>query len=151
MAGAVSDVIGRRPLLVLVPVLVLLSAYPAMSWLVRAPSFGKLLAVELWFSFFFGVYNGAMVPLLTEIMPENVRTAGFSLAYSLATALFGGFTPAICTYLIARTGNKAAPALWLMLAAAISFVGVLLSSRRASPRVDHFRVSTAFTNQSTRG
>lgn len=129
VAGAISDRIGRRPLLFVVPVLVLLTAYPAMEWLVVAPSFSKLLAVELWLSFFFGVYNGAMVPLLTEIMPSGVRTAAFSLAYSLATAVFGGFTPAICTYLIARTGNKAAPALWLMLAAAISLVGVILSMR----------------------
>jgi hypothetical protein len=95
-----------------------------MRWLVAAPTFAKLLVVELWFSFFFGVYNGAMVPLLTEIMPQSVRTAAFSLAYSLATALFGGFTPAICTYLIARTGNTASPALWLMLTAAISLIGV---------------------------
>ncbi|MFL5614043.1 MAG: MFS transporter [Gemmatimonadaceae bacterium] len=129
IAGAVSDRIGRRPLLFVVPVLVLLTAYPAMTWLVAAPTFGKLLIVELWFSFFFGAYNGAMVPLLTEIMPASVRTAAFSLAYSLATAIFGGFTPAICTYLIARTGNKAAPALWLMLAAATSLLGVILSRR----------------------
>jgi len=39
----------------------------------------------------------------------EVRTSGFSLAYSLATALFGGFTPAICTYLIHVTGNPAMP------------------------------------------
>ena len=126
-AGALSDRIGRRPLLFLVPVLVLLTSYTAMSWLVAAPSFAKLLLVELWFSFFFGVYNGAMVPLLTEIMPAHVRTAAFSLAYSLATAIFGGFTPAICTYLIARTGNSAAPAMWLTLAAGISFIGVIAS------------------------
>ena len=30
---------------------------------------------------------------LTEIVPASVRTVGFSLCYSLATALFGGFTP----------------------------------------------------------
>ena len=114
-------------MLIVVPILVLLTSYPAMSWLVTAPTFAKLLVVELWFSFFFGVYNGAMVPLLTEMMPAHVRTAAFSLAYSLATAVFGGFTPAICTYLIARSGNTAAPAMWLMLAAAISFVGVIFS------------------------
>jgi MHS family citrate/tricarballylate:H+ symporter-like MFS transporter len=34
-----------------------------------------------------------MVVALTEIVPIEVRTAGFSLAYALATALFGGFTP----------------------------------------------------------
>jgi metabolite-proton symporter len=139
IAGAISDRVGRRPLLVLVPVLVLLTAYPAMSWLVAAPSFGKLLVVELWLSCFFGVYNGAMVPLLTEIMPASVRTAAFSLAYSLATALFGGFTPAICTYLIARSGNRAAPALWLVLTAMLSLVGALLS-RMARVHVGDGRV-----------
>jgi metabolite-proton symporter len=136
VAGALSDRIGRRPLLALIPVLALLTAYPAMLWLVAAPSFTKLLVVELWFSVFFGMYNGAMVPLLVEIMPARVRTAAFSLAFSLATAIFGGFTPAICTYLIEKTGNKAAPALWLMTAAAISLVGVVLS-RRASQIETH--------------
>ncbi|MEP6731449.1 MAG: MFS transporter [bacterium] len=131
VAGTLSDRIGRRPLLFVIPVLAVLTAYPAMAWLVASPGFGKLLAVELWFSMFFGMYNGAMVPLLVEIMPSRVRTAAFSLAYSLATALFGGFTPAICTYLIERTGNKAAPAYWLATAAAISLVGVLLSRRVA--------------------
>ena len=131
IGGTISDRIGRRPLLCLVPVLTLLTAYPAMSWLVASPSFGKLLAVDLWFSVCFGLYNGAMIPFLVEIMPARVRTAAFALAYSLATALFGGFTPAICTYLIERTGNKAAPALWLAAAAAISLGGVFLSRRAA--------------------
>ena len=130
VGGAVSDRVGRHPVLFSITVLALLTAYPAMSWLVAAPSFQRLLAVELWFSFFFGMYNGAMVALLVELMPSNVRTAGFSLAYSLATALFGGFTPAICTYLIERTGNKAAPALWLSLGAAVGLAGALLSVRR---------------------
>ena len=131
IGGTISDRVGRRPLLYLVPVLTLLTAYPAMSWLVASPSFGKLLAVDLWFSVCFGLYNGAMIPFLVEIMPARVRTAAFALAYSLATALFGGFTPAICTYLIERTGNKAAPALWLAAAAAISLGGVFLSRRAA--------------------
>jgi MHS family citrate/tricarballylate:H+ symporter-like MFS transporter len=135
VAGSLSDRIGRRPLLLLIPILALLTAYPVMSWLVASPSLMKLLAVELWFSFFFGAYNGAMIPLLVEIMPTRVRTAAFSLAFSLATAIFGGFTPAVCTYLIQRTGNKAAPAWWLMTAAVIGLVGVAqLSRERATAR-----------------
>jgi MFS family permease len=125
--GALSDRIGRRPLLFACTILMLLTAYPAMLWLVREPSFSRLLAVELWLSFIYGSYNGAMVVFLTEIMPADVRTTGFALAYSLATAIFGGFTPAISTYLIYVTGNRAIPGLWLSFAAACGLLATLLA------------------------
>src|SRR5580693_4913122 len=46
--GALSDRVGRRPLLVVFTTLMLVTAYPVMLWLVREPSFSRLLAVELW-------------------------------------------------------------------------------------------------------
>ncbi|HJT89254.1 MAG TPA: MFS transporter [Bryobacteraceae bacterium] len=124
--GAVSDRTGRRPLLVLFSVLALVTAYPALLWLVSDPSFGHLLAVALWFSMIFGSYNGAMVVFLTEIMPAEVRASGFSLAYSLATGIFGGFTPAISTYLIHISGNRAMPGAWLSLAGAMGLLATAL-------------------------
>ncbi len=117
ISGALSDRIGRRPILIACTLISLLTAYPALSWLVAAPSFGRLLGVELWLASLYAIYNGAMAVFLTEIMPVEVRTSGFSLAYSLATAVFGGFTPAICTYLIHVTGNNAIPGVWLSFAA----------------------------------
>lgn len=117
-------------------VLTLVSVYPAMQWLVHAPSFGALLAVELWLSFLYGSYNGAMVVALTEVMPANVRTAGFSLAYSLATTI-GGFTPAIATFLIHETGNKAAPGLWLSAAAACGLIAALVLYRKREARLQY--------------
>jgi len=129
--GAVSDRVGRRPVLIVFTVLMFVSAYPTLSWLVTSPSFGRLLAVELWLSFIYGSYNGAMVVALTEIVPLQVRTAGFSVAYSLATALFGGFTPAVSTYLIHVTGDRAVPGVWLMFAAACGLVATLLAWRKA--------------------
>jgi MFS family permease len=125
--GSLSDRVGRRPLLFLCTTLMLITAYPVMLWLVREPSFSRLLAVELWLSFIYGSYNGAMVVFLTEIMPVSVRTSGFALAYSLATAIFGGFTPAISTYLIHVTGNRAVPGIWLSSAAACGLVAALLA------------------------
>jgi MHS family citrate/tricarballylate:H+ symporter-like MFS transporter len=123
--GAVSDRIGRKPVLLGFTILTILTAYPALSWLVAEPSFERMLAAELWLSFLYGSYNGAMVVTLAEVMPSNVRTAGFSLAYSLATAL-GGFTPAISTALIEATGNKAAPGLWMSFAALCGLIATFM-------------------------
>lgn len=124
--GAVSDRIGRRPVLIAFAATAVLTAYPAMAWLAAAPSFSKLLMVELWLSFIYAGYNGAMVVYLTEIVPVAVRTAGFSLAYSLATTI-GGSTPAIVTGLIHATGNRAMPGAWLSVAAAVALVATLIS------------------------
>jgi len=128
--GAASDKVGRRPVLITFTVLMFVTAYPALSWLVGAPSFSRLLIVELWLSFLYASYNGAMVVALTEIIPLHVRTSGFALAYSLATALFGGFTPAVVTALIEATGNRAVAGLWLMFAAACSLLAALLAYRK---------------------
>jgi hypothetical protein len=90
------------------------------------------LTVELWLSFIYGSYNGAMVVALTEIMPVEVRTSGFALAYSLATAIFGGFTPALSTYLIHISGNRAIPGLWLSFAAACGLVATIFAKPQSA-------------------
>jgi MHS family citrate/tricarballylate:H+ symporter-like MFS transporter len=89
-----------------------------------------MLIVLLWLSFLYASYNGAMVVALTEVVPANVRTAGFSLAYSLATALFGGFTPAVSTALIEFSGDKAAPGYWMSFAAVCGLLATLFLYRR---------------------
>jgi hypothetical protein len=71
-----------------------------------------------------------MIPLLAELMPAPLRTTGYSVAFSLATAVFGGFTPLVSTYLIQLTSDQAAPALWLTLAAVLSLVAAIAARRR---------------------
>ncbi len=126
IGGALSDRFGTRPLMLLATGAAIVTAYPAMLWLVDSPDLVRLIAVLFLYSLYFGLYYGAMTPLLAEIMPEQIRTAGFALAFVTSTAIFGGFTPAICTWLIEMSGNRAAPALWLSFAAAISFITVWL-------------------------
>jgi MFS transporter, MHS family, citrate/tricarballylate:H+ symporter len=133
VGGALSDRFGSWPFLIGMPILCLVTAVPAMTWLIHSPSFSRLLLVELWYSPFYGLYNGAMIPFVIESMPQKIRTTGFALSYSLATALFGGFTPAVATFLIYKTGNKAAPAWWLSLAAALSLTAALIVRYRRIP------------------
>ncbi|WP_407157941.1 MFS transporter [Bradyrhizobium sp. STM 3557] len=125
VGGAVSDRLGRKPVLLTIAGLSLVTAYPALHWLVAAPTFGKLLAVEMMFSFYFGVYSGTMLGCLVEIVPAHVRTTCFSIAFALAAALFGTFTPFVSTWLIDKTGDKASPGLWLMFAAVLGIIAAL--------------------------
>jgi MFS transporter, MHS family, citrate/tricarballylate:H+ symporter len=126
ISGAISDRIGRWPVLIGFTVVTILSAYPAMSWLVAAPSFSRMLIVLLWLASMYGGYNGALYIALAEVMPVEVRAAGFSLAFAVATAVFGGFTPAAVTWLVKTLDNRAAPGLWMSGGAACGLIGCLI-------------------------
>jgi MFS transporter, MHS family, citrate/tricarballylate:H+ symporter len=137
--GALSDRVGRRPLLLVFSTIALLTPYPVLLWLVGAPSFPRLLAAALWLSMIFGSYNGAMVVFLTEVMPADVRVSGFSFSYSLATGIFGGFTPAVSTWLIHATGNAAMPGAWMAFAGLMSLIATSVLTSRAFERRAHQR------------
>jgi MHS family citrate/tricarballylate:H+ symporter-like MFS transporter len=133
LIGTLSDRVGRKPILFFYTTLALLTTYPALYWLAAGPDFPRMLGVELWLSFLYGGYNAAMVVSLTEIIPKEVRTAGFSLAYSLATAIFGGSTAAVSTWLIQVTNDKASPGFWMSGAAACSLIATLALRHRFEP------------------
>jgi MHS family citrate/tricarballylate:H+ symporter-like MFS transporter len=134
IGGVISDRVGRWQPAMAVPLLAMATVYPAMAWLVAAPSFAGLLLFGLWVSFLYAMFAGTLVPLIADIMPAKVRASGFAIIISLANGIFGSFTPAIGTLLIKLTGNSAAPALWLSAAAAISFVAAV-GLRRFAPRL----------------
>ena len=131
IGGAISDRVGRQPVLLAMGALILIASYPALAWLAREPTFAKLISVEMLLSCAYGVYNGAMVAALTEVVPADVRASCFALAYSLAAALFGTSTPIVSKLLIRHFGNSA-PALWLSAAALCSIAGALMLYRRGA-------------------
>jgi len=112
--------------LLTIAILSLVTAYPGLSWLAAGPTLGKLLAVQMMFSFYFGVYSGTMLGCLVEIVPAHVRTTCFSIAFALAAGIFGTSTPFVATKLIAITGgDKASPAFWLMFGASLGIIAAL--------------------------
>jgi MFS family permease len=135
LMGSLSDRIGRRPLLLAGSAMAALTAYPALSWLGSGPSFSRLLEVELWFSCVYAVCAGAANVFVTEIVPAEIRTTGYAFANSIVGVIFGGFTPAVCTYLTHISGNRAAPGLWMVFAAACGMIAVSLLSRERLARV----------------
>src|SRR6185295_9086324 len=131
IGGIIADRIGRWPMVIGVPILVVATSYLALSWLVAAPSFSRFLIVEFWLAILYAMYAGALVPLLTEIMPAKVRSSGYAIILSLANGMFGTFTPTIALGLTELLQDRAAPALWLSAGALISICTGLLALRLA--------------------
>src|SRR5690606_20741132 len=76
--GALSDRIGRRPLLITSLLGYLVILYPLYAWLVAEPSIGKLLTVQLIISLFVSAFFGVFSTVMAELFPANVRSAGMS-------------------------------------------------------------------------
>lgn len=125
LAGTISDRIGRRPMLALSAVAMLVTAYPLLSWLESSPTLTTLIVVQSLFCIMVAGFVGVAPAALSEIFPTRVRTTGVSLTYNAAVTIFGGFAPAALTALGKTPFGMQAPGLYVMAAAAISLIAVL--------------------------
>lgn len=74
--------------------------------------------------------NGIVTALLADIMPCEVRTTGFAFSHVVSVAIFGEFTPAVCTWLIHATGTAAMPGVWLSASAVLILAAALACGAR---------------------
>lgn len=120
-SGWLSDRIGRKPLMLLASAGGLIGALP-LFWLMNHPS--ELLAQlgQLGLILVIGVYYGSLPAVLVEAAPPAVRCTAVALGYNLCYGLFGGLSPLVATWLVARTGDEISPAFLIMASAAVTFV-----------------------------
>jgi MFS transporter, MHS family, proline/betaine transporter len=81
--------------------------------------------------------DGTLPSFLAEMFPTRVRYSGFAVSFNLSNALFGGTAPFMATFLIAATASDLAPAWYLVGAAAISLVAVILSRETSKDPLSH--------------
>ncbi len=135
-AGALSDRIGRRPVLLVWAGALTLLAYPLMALMARG-STGSILAGQIGLALLVAAGSGALPATLAELAPWRVRCTVVSVAHNLGMALLGGTTPLIGAWLVARSGAPLAPAVYLAAAGGVSFVAALLLPRTAPHRLTH--------------
>ncbi len=130
MMGKLSDRYGRKTMLVTASVLFLLLTFPLFGMLGN-PSLVVILMIQIAFGAILAMNDGTLPCFLAEIFPTRVRFSGFAFSFNVANAVFGGTAPFIATWLIHMTGNKMAPAWYLLAAAAVALVAMLASRETA--------------------
>jgi MHS family proline/betaine transporter-like MFS transporter len=118
--GRLSDRVGRRPLLLACCAAFVLLPWPVATFLTSGPSFGAIIALQVFMAVVIAMFSGTGPAAIAEIFPTRSRSTWMTTGYALAVAIFGGFAPYIATWLIRETGSPVAWVYYVMAAAVVS-------------------------------
>ncbi|WP_255631571.1 hypothetical protein [Caballeronia sp. dw_19] len=122
--GRLSDLIGRKPVIVGGIIADALLAFP-LFWLLDTREFPSALLGYLLMMTAFAANYGPIATFLAELFGTQVRYSGLSVSYMLSGLLGSAATPIITTALLSTTGKGASVA-WFMVGSAASSTAALL-------------------------
>jgi MHS family proline/betaine transporter-like MFS transporter len=122
--GALSDRLGRKPMLLAATAMAFVSAVPLFMLLHNDQRLYVQLG-QLGFVLSIGMFLGTQPTLMVEEAPAAVRCTAIALGYNVTLGIVGGLSPLVATWLVERTADQLAPAFMIMVAAAVSFLAVL--------------------------
>jgi MHS family proline/betaine transporter-like MFS transporter len=123
--GALSDRVGRKPLLTAATALAFVTALP-LFWLMHQHHVALVMIGQLGFVLSVGTFIGVQPSIMVEEVPASIRCTAIALGYNITLGVIGGLSPLVATWLVNRTENDLAPAYMVMVAAAASFLAVRL-------------------------
>ena len=122
--GWASDRVGRRALIILPRLALLLAVVPVFTAIVTARTPFALIAGISGLMVLHGASAAVLIVALPESFPRKVRSLGVAFVYAVSVSIFGGSASAIATWLVAATHSPMAPAWYLVATNAISLTAL---------------------------
>jgi MFS family permease len=135
-AGALSDRVGRKRVLWMSRMLLIVAVYPAFMVINAAPSVPVLLSVVAGLAVLVAFTAVPNIVMLPEMFPRAIRATGMSIVYCLGVSIFGGFAQFFATWLIQMSGNNLAPAWYLIGCAVVSLLPLPFMRETAGVAID---------------
>jgi MHS family proline/betaine transporter-like MFS transporter len=129
--GRLSDMWGRKPLLLACCLAFIVVPYPIFNFLVGGASYTQLIMVQILFAILISAFSGAGPAAIAEMFPTHTRSTWMTSGYALAVAIFGGFAPFISVYLIDKFASPLAHTFYLIAAAVISTIVIAMMRETA--------------------
>ncbi|HEY6433381.1 MAG TPA: MFS transporter [Acetobacteraceae bacterium] len=134
--GRLSDSLGRKPIVQTANLAFVLLVYPLFVWMKSDPGFASLLATSIIAGILMAMVAGAGPVMLTELFPTRLRSTPIGIGYNISAAIFGGFAPFICTWLVRQSGQPIAPTYFLLVCALVSLFTVMTLTDRTNVPID---------------
>ncbi|HEY4023289.1 MAG TPA: MFS transporter [Pseudonocardiaceae bacterium] len=123
--GRLSDRIGRKPILLTAAIGFAVLSYPAVKLMATGSTVGIAVGFAL-LGLLLVLILAVIGSTFPAMFPTKVRYGSFAIGYNLSTSAFGGTAPFVIAALIGATGNNLIPAYYLIVAALIGIVPILL-------------------------
>jgi MHS family proline/betaine transporter-like MFS transporter len=134
--GVLGDRIGRKAVIQTMNIGFLVLVYPMFLWMKTDPGFTSVLCTSVVAGVLMAMVAGAGPVMLTEQFPTRLRSTPVGIGYNISAAIFGGFAPFICTWLVRQTGDAIAPTYFLLGCALVSLLTVTQLRDRTNVPLD---------------
>jgi MHS family proline/betaine transporter-like MFS transporter len=119
--GALSDSVGRRPVMIATPAAAIVVALPVF-WLFAVGGLVPTVIGSVMLGAVLAPFAGAGPAALAELFPTPLRYSGLAVGSAVPIALVGGFIPVLLAWLVDVTGSLLAPGGVLLAFGVISLV-----------------------------
>jgi MFS family permease len=135
LSGWLADRYGRKPVMIVPGVLLLLSILPCFWLIAHVGGVWVLYGTEAWMVMLASLSSVPAIVTITESLPPSIRSGAVALIYAFAISIFGGSTQFVITALLKWTGNPLAPAVYWSVALMVGLIAMALVKESAPAKL----------------